>query len=62
MKNETFLSGEYEHLPNTWDEMFDENGKIRKNIFSQKSKNNVDQQGLVYDIKTDMFVPVKNKK
>ena len=40
----------------------DENGKIKKNIFSKKTKNISQQHGLVYDIKTDMFVPVKDKE
>ena len=49
MKNETFLSGEYEHLPNTWDEMFDENGKIRESysafhsLFSKIPLHELDQ-------------------
>ena len=40
---------------------FDENGKIKKNLFSKKTNNNVEQHGLVYDMKTDMFVPIKEK-
>ena len=40
---------------------FDENGKIKKNLFSKKTNDNVEQHGLVYDMKTDMFVPIKEK-
>jgi len=49
MKNETILSGKYEHLPNTWDEMFDENGTIRESysrfhsFFSKISLDELDQ-------------------
>ena len=37
---------------------FDKNGKIKKNLFSKKTTDNVEQHGLVYDMKTDMFVPI----
>jgi hypothetical protein len=37
-------------------------GKIKKNLFSNESNKNIGQHGLVYDIKTDMFVPIKEKE
>ena len=40
----------------------DKNGKIKKNVFSNKPNDNLEQHGLVYDIKTDMFVPIKDKE
>ena len=50
MKNETFLSGEYEHLPNTWDEMFDENGKILTEANLYPTPENLNLRDKLFDI------------
>ena len=41
---------------------FDEDGKIKKNLFNNNNDDNAYKHGLVYDMKTDMFVPIKDNK
>ncbi len=58
MKNETILSGKYEHLPNTWDEMFDENGTIIESysrFHSFFSKISLDELNQMNDFAIQFF-------
>ena len=38
---------------------FDNDGKMKKNLYNTNTNNDLDKHGLVYDMKTDKFIMKK---